>query len=480
MGRRRRWATALRTIAASAALLTAASAPMTARAELEPAKRQEVLTASVQVVVLVEVTEDGETTVVPGQGGSGTVITDLGLILTNNHVIETRELKASLRQLEAAAEDQGRDIQLEVRDDAFGVLFTEEGEPPTLRYFAEEASSSKGADLAVLRISEDADGDRVDPEDVDLPSVALGDSDDLQIGDDLHIFGYPGIGADTITYTEGIVSGFLFEEPIEGRAWIKSDASTSGGSSGGTAVDAAGNLVGIPTAGPQLDCRPGDTNGDGQFDEQDVGCVPTGGSLALLRPVNLAVPLIEEACDCSVDQRRGRDAEPTDEPASDGENVDGNTYTSPTFGYRLEWDDEAWDVEDEGQDLYAEGRDTIQLFETDRTSYLIVEGFEGYDGDPDACLEGSVDEVGGEDLEPLEDEDGEVIAGAEDGRAFAAYSFTTPTDDEVSERVAYVECQTLDEGESVVVFTHVAAADTYFDGDREAATELIESLRPAE
>ena len=54
------------------------------------------------------------------------------------------------------------------------------------------------------------------------------------------------------------------------------------------AVDGAGRLVGVITLASELECRPGDTNGDGTVDERDIGCVPVGSALARLRPANLA------------------------------------------------------------------------------------------------------------------------------------------------------------------------------------------------
>ena len=124
----------------------------------------------------------------------------------------------------------------------------------------------------------------------------------LKLGQQLHIFGYPAIGGETITYTSGDISGFTYEAGIQGRAWIKTSASISGGNSGGTAIDDQGNLIGVPTqsgsgsgSSPDLDCRPeNDTNGDGVIDDKDV-CVPIGGFINALRPVNLAKPLITQA-----------------------------------------------------------------------------------------------------------------------------------------------------------------------------------------
>src|SRR4029079_7359401 len=93
-----------------------------------------------------------------------------------------------------------------------------------------------------------------------LPVLPLGDSDAVNLGDPVHVFGFPAIGSGSLTYTTGVVSGFLFEDEIDGTAWINSDAVTSGGNSGGTALNSTGQLIGIPTSGSALDCRVGDTN----------------------------------------------------------------------------------------------------------------------------------------------------------------------------------------------------------------------------
>ncbi len=132
-------------------------------------------------------------------------------------------------------------------------------------------------------------------------SVPVGDSDAVEIGDSLRILGYPGIGGATVTFTNGVVSGFASQTGIGERSWIKTDATIAGGNSGGAAFDLNGRLVGIPTqaaasdTGEIVDCRViTDTNGDGVTNGDDQ-CVPIGGFLNGLRPVNLAEPLIAQA-----------------------------------------------------------------------------------------------------------------------------------------------------------------------------------------
>ncbi len=130
----------------------------------------------------------------------------------------------------------------------------------------------------------------------------MGDSDALELGDTLSIFGYPGIGGETVTFTAGSVAGFTAQQGLrDRRAWIKTDATIAGGNSGGTAVNEDGELVGVPTqaaAGSDItpvDARPVvDTNRDGRVDERDSP-MAIGGFINGLRPVNLAKPLLQQA-----------------------------------------------------------------------------------------------------------------------------------------------------------------------------------------
>lgn len=173
-------------------------------------------------------------------------------------------------------------------------------EPPALTYVAQVVGQSPELDLAVLRIAARVDGRPVT--DLKLKAVALGDSDTLELGDELRIFGFPGIGGETVTLTSGSVSGFSHEKSVsDRRAWIKTDATIAGGNSGGTAVNERGELIGIPTqaaAGSDVkmvDARPViDTNLDGRVDERDTP-MAVGGFINGLRPVNLAKPLLKKA-----------------------------------------------------------------------------------------------------------------------------------------------------------------------------------------
>ena len=161
----------------------------------------------------------------PAFSGSGTVIDSDGLILTNLHVVDP-----------------------ELPWDSIAIYTVDDPkQPPQLSYFAAIASFDTGLDIAVLKIVANSRGEAVSVD--GLPTVVLGNSDSVEVGDDLQILGFPDIGGDTLTLTEGIVSGFVSDpsRPAQSR-WIKTDAEISNGNSGGAALNEGEELVAIPTA----------------------------------------------------------------------------------------------------------------------------------------------------------------------------------------------------------------------------------------
>ncbi|MBN2045339.1 MAG: trypsin-like peptidase domain-containing protein [Anaerolineales bacterium] len=239
-----------------------------------------------------------------GWTGSGSIISPDGLILTNAHVVLP-------------------DRYFPV--DALAVAFTlAEDQPPEIQYFAEVLQADAALDIAVIGITADLDGNPINQADLDLPYVPMGDADDLRLGDGITILGYPGIGGQTITLTRGEVSGFTSEQGRGARAFIKTSATIAGGNSGGLAADSQGYLIGIPTQlgyggdDQYVDCRVlVDTNRDGIVDDRD-SCVPTGGFINALRPINLALPLIDAASQgrVTIHKETAPGTEPVEVPAS--------------------------------------------------------------------------------------------------------------------------------------------------------------------
>jgi hypothetical protein len=240
---------ALRTLFVLAVTLAASAA--LAQAVLPREVRQEILRSVVQVQAY-----DIEADRIIGTG-SGSIVSPDGYILTNYHVVEG----PAGRPLEWHA--------IMVSDpDAPDLL-------PEFRYWARYVAGDATYDLAILRIVEYADETPV-PAGTSFPFVTLGDSSDLLPGDPITVVGYPGISGDTITFTTGVVSGFLGEDlTAGGKQWIKTDAKLARGNSGGAAFDGNGLLIGIPTLRTQTT--------DGSYIEQQD----------YLRPLALALPLIQ-------------------------------------------------------------------------------------------------------------------------------------------------------------------------------------------
>ncbi|HEX5991241.1 MAG TPA: trypsin-like peptidase domain-containing protein [Thermomicrobiales bacterium] len=276
----------------AAVFLLLGPAQASARAQADPAMLGHAIDAVVQLSIVVHGIVDGEEQLIWYAVGSGTVVSPDGLILTNHHLITPAGIDEKLSELETQLAAEGKNADLQVDAERLMIAVSDGRHLPDPRYMARVIAEDAELDLAVLRIDSDERGTPLGPEALDLPVLPLGSSDAVNLGEAVHVFGFPAIGSGSLTYTAGIVSGFLYEDGIDGTAWINTDAVTSGGNSGGAALNDAGQLIGVPTSGSSLDCRVGDTNRDGVVGADDVGCVPTGGSLTQLRPIDLARPLL--------------------------------------------------------------------------------------------------------------------------------------------------------------------------------------------
>jgi S1-C subfamily serine protease len=189
--------------------------------------------------------------------GSGTIVNDQGYIITNYHCVgEASGLYNSEGWVAIAITD---DVRVASQP----------------QYLAQYRSGIYELDLAVVKIMEDINGNRVSAEELrKLSPAKIGDSNTVEIGDGINILGYPGVGGDTITFTAGKVSGFIDENNDKDVDWIKTDAIVNHGNSGGTAVNEKGEMVGIPTA--KLVAQ-----------DNDI--------MFYLKPVNQALPILDDA-----------------------------------------------------------------------------------------------------------------------------------------------------------------------------------------
>ncbi len=232
--------------------------------------------AKLASVLIIAVDESGE----PMYTGSGTIISDDGLILTNAHVG-----KPSAPGQQPPADDPAalRIALTSMNDDV----------PVAASYTAEPIVADGVLDLAILKITADAEGKEIKG-DLDLPEpVELGNSDDLRTGDEITALGFPAVahvasddGIESgLTVTRGVVSTFLTETAVDSpRAWIDSDIRIGSGNSGGASINLDGELVGINSA-VVTEASVGESGAGGAF---------TGGS-ARIRPVNLTKEIVEIA-----------------------------------------------------------------------------------------------------------------------------------------------------------------------------------------
>jgi len=146
--------------------------------------------------------------------GSGVIISDDGFIVTNNHVIEGAET-----------------IEVTTNDNQ--------------TFEANLVGRDPGTDIALLKIKGES-----------MPSITLGDSDALQIGEWVLAVGNPFNLTSTVT--AGIVSAkarninILDYDPNSEtfplESFIQTDAAVNPGNSGGALVNGRGELIGINTA----------------------------------------------------------------------------------------------------------------------------------------------------------------------------------------------------------------------------------------
>lgn len=140
--------------------------------------------------------------------GSGVIISPDGYIVTNNHVIEnSTKLQVTLNNNKS--------------------------------YAAELIGTDPETDIALLKIEADED----------LPYLAFGDSDQIQLGEWVLAVGNPFNLTSTVT--AGIISAKardLNSRDNNIQSFIQTDAAVNPGNSGGALVNTRGDLIGINTA----------------------------------------------------------------------------------------------------------------------------------------------------------------------------------------------------------------------------------------
>ncbi len=207
------------------------------------------------------------------RAGSGTIVGDGSLVLTNAHVVESQP---------------GYPCEIEVwfttSEDDEVHSFDQDGyciqgcEPDAV---AEIAAIDSVLDLAVLELRDPQTNTVLNASVLGHHPIPLSD-DRPAMAENIIVYGYPGSGGLTITTTKGIYSGLATQWDHD---YYKTDATINHGNSGGAAFTDGNLFIGVPTAGTvsELDCD--------LLDECVTGDIPYG----LIRPIEFARPLIAEA-----------------------------------------------------------------------------------------------------------------------------------------------------------------------------------------
>jgi S1-C subfamily serine protease len=155
-----------------------------------------------------------------GSSGTGSVLTRDGLVLTNHHVIAKADSDRLYSNLvvyfkpNPISGDNQKDL--------------------TKPYLVDVVARDKALDLALLRVKNPP---------ADLRPLPVGDSEEVDIGEDVAAIGHPG-GGGLWTLTTGTVSS---KRRDQSRDIFQTDTAINPGNSGGPLLDEHARLVGVNT-----------------------------------------------------------------------------------------------------------------------------------------------------------------------------------------------------------------------------------------
>lgn len=209
------------TAPALALFIAALSAiPFTAFAQSDAA------VANFKSIVTVKAYEETDTgSLTYSSQGSGVIISSDGLVLTNRHVVYFET-----------------DLDGSQKPGAYQICIPKNlNIAPDCSYTADLIAVDKDLDIALLKIHP-INGLGSNPP---YQSVSWNLNNLPKTNDEVVTLGYPSIGGKTLTVSHGSVAGVV---TATGKTWLKIDAVSSFGSSGGAAMNAQGELIGITSA----------------------------------------------------------------------------------------------------------------------------------------------------------------------------------------------------------------------------------------
>jgi S1-C subfamily serine protease len=193
--------------------------------------------------------------------GTGWFINPSGWMISNGHVVspahrpnETIEKELRERGVRQACGDVSDEsfaaavarAQVKLDSSIFVILSNGMRLPATVAKYSPpvDGEGMSGRDLVLMKL-----------EAADMPALRLGDSSNTRIGDRVHILGFPAVVLShelldasakvEASVTNGAVSGFKHD--IAAQPVLQVDAPAASGNSGGPAVGAGGEVLGVLT-----------------------------------------------------------------------------------------------------------------------------------------------------------------------------------------------------------------------------------------
>jgi len=272
---------------ALAALL--AWSPASAASRLDPAEKETLeqtpgvvlVVVTYQITATFQIKDEAQKLELPYTVfGTGFIYRPDGYVITNGHVVADANMKdaqaqaalqESIRQavlierlVPAFEKATQRDLSGHEDELARAINLHMSYSVPVLKVYLANKSGFNGEIKAysdpVTKGGKDVSIVKIDGN--NLPTVRLGDSNKVHIQEAMRVIGYPGaasplglslIGMESLfvpTVTNGHVSAVKMD--FKGQPVIQSDAAITHGNSGGPAFNAAGEVIGIATFGPEV------------------------------------------------------------------------------------------------------------------------------------------------------------------------------------------------------------------------------------
>jgi hypothetical protein len=226
-----------RTIGALLAAVLVGATAVVSVAQVSPNAIEEAIPRTVLLNTLVR-PEDQDGRLVIFATCSGAFVTPEGLILTASHCVRATEDVPKFSIAKG---------QLFMPEGLMAVSVNVPEQPrPVLTMIAKYVADDPELDLALVKTEAliGSGSVRPLPADFRVPVMPVGNAEAVRHGEPIAVIGFPTVGGETVTVSQGFVAGFL-ADPQGRKTVMKIDVQAGQGASGGPVINARGEEVGV-------------------------------------------------------------------------------------------------------------------------------------------------------------------------------------------------------------------------------------------